>query len=70
MTSSFFDLTNAYNILAEAYSCDKIDTFPYIYQLIYAAAFGGCGINESSLREELDKLIKRKPDELEIRNIK
>ena len=66
MTSSFFDLTNAYNILTESSSCDKIDTFPYIYQLIYAAAFGGCGINESSLSEELDKLTKRKPDELEI----
>lgn len=66
MTGSFFDLTDAFNVFAEASSCDKIDAFPYIYRLIYAASFGGCGLDESSLREELAKIIERKPDELEI----
>ena len=63
-SSPFFDLSAAYKNFVEARDCSKLDLYPGIYQLLYVLAFGGCGIDESTLATDIEKIKKLGANEL------
>ena len=48
------DLHIAYKSFIEAHDCSKLVIFSNIYKIIYASAFGGCGLVESEIKIMLD----------------
>ena len=60
----FFKLSTAYKNFISAHDCTKINSFPGVYQLIFALAFGGCGLNKDTLNQDLQKITSLNPNEL------
>ena len=51
-----FKLTDAYSEFGRSTDCSKLDRFPGVYRLIYTLSFGGCGVPEEEIENELQKI--------------
>jgi len=60
----FFNLSTAYKNFATARDCSKINSYPKVYQLIFALAFGGCNLDKNTLNQSLQNIMSLDPNEL------
>jgi len=59
-----FTLSAAYKNFISARGCTKINSYPGVFQLIFALAFGGCGLNKDTINQDLQKIMSLDRDEL------
>jgi len=64
ISEPFFNLSTAYKNFISAHDCTKINSYPGVYQLIFALAFGGCGLNKDTLNQDLQKIMSLDRNEL------
>jgi len=64
ISEPFFKLSTAYKNFISAHDCTKINSYPGVYQLIFALAFGGCGLNKDTLNQDLQKIMSLDRNEL------
>jgi hypothetical protein len=64
ISERFFKLSAAYKNFINARGCPKINSYPGVFQLISALAFGGCGLNKDTLNQDLQKIMSLDRDEL------
>ena len=64
ISGRFFKLSTAYMNFISAHDCTKINSFPGVYQLIFALAFGGCGLNKDTLNQDLQKIMSLNSNDL------
>lgn len=64
ISGRFFKLPAAYKNFINARGCTKINSYPGVYQLIFALAFGGCGLNKDTIDQDLQKIMSLDRDEL------
>jgi len=69
ISEPFFNLSTAYKNFISAYGCTKINSYPGVYQLIFALAFGGCGLNKDTLNQDLQKIMSLDRNELTLSGI-
>jgi len=53
---TMFKLSKAYSEFGSSTDCSKIEQFPGVYRLIYTLSFGGCGVPEEKIEDELQKI--------------
>jgi hypothetical protein len=64
ISERFFKLSTAYKNFISSHDCTKINSFPGVFQLISALAFGGCGLNKDTLNQDLQKIMSLDRNEL------
>ncbi|MCI4409702.1 MAG: hypothetical protein JHC26_11475 [Thermofilum sp.] len=69
LVGKLFKVSDAYKNFIKSRNCYRRNLFPGVYRLVFASAFGGCGLNKDDINQEFKRIMMFDPNEMMIAGV-